>query len=1023
MSINKKLESMWVNPPSIYRSSPFWSWNGDLDPKRLCRQIEKMKTAGMGGFFMHSRYGLKTEYLGKKWFACITACVEKARQLGIKAYLYDEDRWPSGAAGGIITRKNKDYRLRYLVADAPENIFNQKEDVGQTFGVFAVELSDNGLLKSYRLLSDKQVIKTGEKRIAFQCRIQSPGAWENDGTYLDTMNAKAVSEYLRSTHDQYAKRYGKDFGKLIPAIFTDEPNYGAERCYNRDGKQYRLPWTDRLPQEFKARCGYDILPYLPELFIAYSDGRFSKVRYDYYRTVTELFVENFTKQIGQWCQKHNLPLTGHMLLEGTLRDQIEAVGACMPHYEYMQWPGIDLLMDQCSELATARQCSSVAAQLGKERVLTELYGCTGWDWPLEGHKFIADWQFACGINFLCPHLTHYSLAGGAKRDYPASIIDHSPWWKYYKVVQDYLSRLSLMLTQGRPIRDVLVIHPVESAWGLFGLKTPNQTGPVEKMQKTMNSIILALSGAHYDWDFADESLLAKYGKVKAEAMTVGKMQYQLVILPPLVTLRATTLVLLEKFINAGGNVICVDNLPTLIEGKPSSEIGERLAKVVRCSANSKTLITAIEKRLSRRVSITEKGKEQTCLWAMFRQLDKGQMLFIQSHDRKAGHKISVAVANAKMPVVMWDLLDGKKTVLKTKTVKKQVIFDLSLPSSGSALITTGVKVSDALPQPKSFKTISINQIKGPFDIELTEPNTLPLDYCRYRLGGGNVSELLPTLRADQRIRQRYGLGTRLGMEQQPWYLYATGVIDTQPRDRIQMEYTFHITDLPGQCVLASEQPQDYTIQVNGKTLGVANGFWVDEDFKTINITDLLQKGVNRIQKTFNYRPNMELEEMYLVGDFGVSRLDVSRPVEPGNITLVSPVKRLKIGAWTGQGLDFYGGSVCYKFAVKKPSKSERLRLVLPKISCTAAAIHVGGKTINLPWAPFEADITDSLVEGVNEVAVEVIGGRKNILGPLHVPPQPWTGPEQFNPDHQEWTFEYQLSHHGLMSPIRIEQVR
>ena len=72
------------------------------------------------------------------------------------------------------------------------------------------------------------------------------------------------------------------------------------------------------------------------------------------------------------------------------------------------------------------------------------------------------------MNFRCPHLTHYSLAGGAKRDYPASIFEHSPWWPYYGEVEDYFGRLSLMLTQGKPVRDVLVIHPVESAWGVYG---------------------------------------------------------------------------------------------------------------------------------------------------------------------------------------------------------------------------------------------------------------------------------------------------------------------------------------------------------------------------------------------------------------------------------------------------------------------------------------------------------------------------------------------------------------------------
>ncbi len=84
MNKESNLDLMWQRPPAIFRPAPFWSWNGKLDPERLCKQIESMHEQGMGGFFMHSRYGLKTEYLGEEWFECVRVCVEKARQLGEK---------------------------------------------------------------------------------------------------------------------------------------------------------------------------------------------------------------------------------------------------------------------------------------------------------------------------------------------------------------------------------------------------------------------------------------------------------------------------------------------------------------------------------------------------------------------------------------------------------------------------------------------------------------------------------------------------------------------------------------------------------------------------------------------------------------------------------------------------------------------------------------------------------------------------------------------------------------------------
>lgn len=71
---------------------PFWSWNDRLEKKELVRQIELMKESGIEGFFMHARGGLKTEYMGEDWFDCIKACMDKADELDMEAWAYDEKR-------------------------------------------------------------------------------------------------------------------------------------------------------------------------------------------------------------------------------------------------------------------------------------------------------------------------------------------------------------------------------------------------------------------------------------------------------------------------------------------------------------------------------------------------------------------------------------------------------------------------------------------------------------------------------------------------------------------------------------------------------------------------------------------------------------------------------------------------------------------------------------------------------------------------------------------------------------------
>lgn len=1013
----RDFQQQWLSPSSIYRSAPFWSWNSKLDPDRLCRAIESMHEAGMGGFFMHSRYGLKTPYLSEEWFQCVSACIDKARELDMKAYLYDEDRWPSGAAGGLVTRDNPEYRIHYLLcADSDEPDVNC-----EPLSHFALEM-DEGRLVSYEAIDAIDAPKpAGTIARAFVVHIGRDDGWHNDGAYLDTMNPEAVQEFIHVTHQAYADRYGKNFGDLIPAIFTDEPNYGVMWSqWGSGGSSVGIQWTPQLPREFKKRRGYDLRDHLPELFYPLAGQEFSKVRMDYRRTVTELFVESFSEQVGRWCEKHRIALTGHMLEEPTLKSQIRAVGSCMPHYEFMQWPGIDILTDQDHELATAKQCSSVMDQLGKERSLSELYGCTGWDWPMEGHKFVGDWHAAVGINFRCPHLTHYSLAGGAKRDYPASIFNHSPWWRYYQAVENYFGRLNYMLTQGTPIRDVLVIHPIETAWGTFEAIGNQGT---ESWQRDLDVVMKTLTGRHFDWDFGDESLLARHGAAAKGKFKVGRMSYRLVVIPSTMTLRQSTVNLLQKFLKSGGRVLLCGSRPTMIDGTVTDGLDEVLGECRSCDAETEALAEAVEEQLEgRRLNIVDESDAPAdTVWSMLRKVPGGHLLFIQSHDRKQGRRLHVRV-RANKPVILWEALTGTRRRVKSKVDGKFIEFDINLPPTGSALLSAGLSMKDALPAEHEHKTTGRSEIGGPFRIRRSEPNTLPLDYCRYRVAGDDWSEQVPTLQADGNIRRRYDLGTRFGREHQPWYLYATGVVDTAPRDKVRMQWTFHVTDTPESCQLAVENPDDYEITVNGKPVAEPDGFWVDEDIRTIDISDLIRTGDNEVQWAFRYRPDMELEDMYLVGDFAVQRLDESQPYQPGNVTIVSPVSKMDLGGWIAQGLPFYGAGVRYSAPVTKPAGSKRLRLSLPGVDCTMAVVHVNGTEFVLPWQPFSADITDALTDGANDIEIEVIGGRKNILGPLHRPWEAWTGPGHFNPEAPEWTFEYQLNDHGLMQPIVLETV-
>jgi hypothetical protein len=297
-------------------------------------------------------------------------------------------------------------------------------------------------------------------------------------------------------------------------------------------------------------------------------------RYHFHDCLTHLFVDAFSRQIGEWCARHKLMFTGHVLAEDTLTSQTEYIGDSMRFYEFMQAPGMDLLTEHWRVYDTAKQVSSAAHQFGRTWRLTETYGCTGWDFPLEGHKALGDWQMALGINLRCQHLALYTMAGEAKRDYPASISYQSPWWDVYAKVEDYFARVNVAMTRGTEVRDLLVIHPMENMWLLHRkawAKDPN----VKTLDALLPRVRDMLLQQHMDFDYGCEDIMARHGRitlgVQGPELQIGRATYRAVLVPPLTTIRRSTLKLLRQFREAGGMVVFAGKPAGYVEAVLSDE--------------------------------------------------------------------------------------------------------------------------------------------------------------------------------------------------------------------------------------------------------------------------------------------------------------------------------------------------------------------------------------------------------------------------------------------------------------------
>jgi hypothetical protein len=1016
------------NPPSEYRGAPFWAWNGRLDPSELRRQIRLMHRMGMGGFFMHSRVGLATPYLSEEWMDCVAACVDEAAKLDMKAWLYDEDRWPSGAAGGLVTR-NPAYRERQLEMLTFDGAADFRWDK-QYLAAFVAAIDPpkaSGVRRLRR--GEKPILAKGEKILAFRVKVKDCSAWYNGFTYIDTMNPRAVREFLRVTHEAYLKRFGKQFGRTIPGIFTDEPTYG--KC---PGPNF-LQWTNNLPQRFRKRYGYDLLDRLVELLFDVDGRTVSQARWHYYDCITALFVDAFAKQIGRWCQRHGLAFTGHVLGEETLITQTNVVGSPLRFYEYMQAPGMDVLTEYRREYDTAKQVSSAAHQFGRRWRLTETYGCTGWDFNFAGHKAVGDWQAALGINLRCQHLAWYTMEGEAKRDYPAAIFYQSPWWEAYGKVEDYFARVHVLMSRGKEVRDLLVIHPVESIWTLYAMNNDQAKRDYKDMAWKLRDALLA---AHLDFDWGDEDILARHGRVRRlggkAVLTVGQADYTAVLVPPLRTIRSTTLALLQKFRQAGGTVVFSRQAPDYVDALPSREAANFAAACPR-PANDAALIEAVEPA-ARRVSIADgKGKPIASALYCLREDAEAYYLFVCNTGHNLFGKKEEDVAVRDRPLAFDQVcidvsgtpggspleLDPDTGDIYTADGKIRVRgwrIQTSLPAIGSRLFVLPKKrPAQTWPRRKVLRDVRRQALSGRWDVQLSEPNCLVLDRPVYRIGDGPWEGPAEILRVDHAVHDAMGVPRRARGMVQPW---ARPKVEKPKTAKVELSYAFDVEVLPaGPLYLAVERPETFRVAVNGQAIAsdAECGWWVDRSLRKLPIDPaVLHLGRNELTAACEYSElHSGLEIIYLLGDFGTK-------VDGTEVAITAAPRTLRLGNWVKQGLAFYSGSVSYRQTIQpRLTQGRRLFVAVPAYEGVAVRVLVDGQPAGIiAWPPYELEITH-LVKGPSAVlTVEVLGHRRNSHGPLHLNFRPQrVGPGEYHPKPAQELEGYNLVPCGLMAPPQL----
>jgi len=234
---------LFADPPSDYRTAPLWDWNDKISEEGIDFHMQKFKEGGLGGVFIHPRPGLITEYLSEDWNHLFDYTVRKGKELGMKVWIYDEDSYPSGFAGGHVPAEMPESYNRGtgLGCDKQEIL---KSDT--TKYEVILKLENNQFVD---ITSRKDSYK-GKKGVfyLFKKTYGQKSYWYGNFPYVDLIQKGVTQKFIDITMKGYEKYDKDEFGKTLMGIFSDEPNLEAAM-----GPKTALRWTSDLFAEFEKR--------------------------------------------------------------------------------------------------------------------------------------------------------------------------------------------------------------------------------------------------------------------------------------------------------------------------------------------------------------------------------------------------------------------------------------------------------------------------------------------------------------------------------------------------------------------------------------------------------------------------------------------------------------------------------------------------------------------------------------------------------------------------------------------------
>ncbi len=860
MAGTEALLAQFQQPPAEARPFVRWWWNGCyLDKTEIAREIDILKQAGIGGFEINPialppvtrKPSIpQLAWLSDEWNQLVKYTADLAHQQDMIADLIVGSGWPFGGEFlrpdqilqklDLITVdingpkryqanideliKKESSALKSADADADPALLSARRLFVRLIldGIDSIDqvqdlsghIDPTGVL-NIAVPSGKHTLCIGIIVKGFRTVVHgSPGAM---GPVLDHYNKQSVLDYLNRMSDALDPAFGGRLGNGIRAVFCDSIELAGAN------------WTNDMSKEFATRRGYAIEPWLPWLIDfkkpvtpgAKLRDAVRRARYDFCKTLTELFLERFTRTYHDWCHAHG----------AISRYQAYGIPFLMEMAEGYKIPDIPetnnwLFSEPDSHgfLVWTKYCSSGGHLTGRNIISTEAMTNTRGVFraTLQQIKAADDYNFIMGINHSVLHGFNYSpLSAGFPGwvRYGAYFSEQNSWWPYLRYWTDYNARLSAVFQSTSPVVQVAIMGPTADIWSVDGLARP----PFHQTPWYLHQLWKTISNCGATSDYLGEATLQQ-AEFKDGEIHYGPMQYQALIVCDVESLQPKTVRALADYAQSGGQIAFINRLPDRAPGLDQATsndqtVKQTIADIVQRNNRSVRLLRAPGKPallhwtdelldqlgIKRSVQFNQLNPN---LYQIHTRYESADLFFLCNQNERDAIRAKAQLQTGNLTAWRWDPHTGQATAIKQGQDANQIQIDL--PPLESLLLVYDNQAGVAIEMEKRYQTQRALTINTPWQASFQPVQSQPFTLARFELADLSQSK-------DPRLNQFAGTVT-----------YKTNINLNPNMTRVQLDL--------GMVGDISE------VVLNGKSLGVR---WYGQH--TYDLNQAVRPGSNTLQ--------------------------------------------------------------------------------------------------------------------------------------------------------------------------------